>query len=202
MLSGIPLREIREYRADRSVPSPNWSARPAAVDTLAVLVVHATADEGNEAGAESWMCNPKSQASAHLHLHRDGSLTRLVADRHKAWHAGVSAWRVHPTGERVSDLNRISLGIELANRNDGREPYTDAQYRTLAAVVAWYVRQGLALENVVGHEAIAPGRKSDPGPAFDWPRLKTAVIRTLHPDPQPTLAGVDGLPAGDLDLVP
>lgn len=187
MSSGIPLSQIVDYPADRERPSPNWSARPAAVERVQVLVVHATADGGSEEGAESWMCAPKSKVSAHLHLRRDGTLTRHVADRHKAWHAGPSDWRLYPTGERVSDLNRISIGIEVANRCDRAESYTRAQYDRLAAVVAHYVRQGLALENVVGHEQISPGRKVDPGPCFDWVRLRLDVLRLLHPDPAPAV---------------
>ena len=184
----IPLHGLREYEADRTRLSPNWSARPAEVNALDVLVIHATEDGGNEEGAESWMCDPASKVSAHFHLHRDGSLVRLVGDKRKAWHAGPSDWRLYPTGVRVSDLNRVSLGIEIANRCDGRELYTGAQYDTLAAVVAHYCRQGLSLENVCGHEQIAPHRRSDPGVMFSWTRLRLDVLRLLHPDPDPSIA--------------
>lgn len=180
----IRIEAVRDYPADRERPSPNWSARPADAD-ISLIVLHATADDGNEDAAEAWMCNPGSKVSAHLHLRRDGTLTRLVADRRKAWHAGVSAWRLAPTGERVEDCNRISLGIEIAGRNDGRELYTAAQYDTLARVVAHYVRQGVLLENVCAHSDIAPHRKTDPGVAFCWPRLRIDVLRLLHPDPDP-----------------
>lgn len=202
MSTGIPLHQLTDYPADRERPSPNWSARPAAVDRIQVLVIHATADEGSEAGAESWMCNPASQVSAHLHLRRDGTLTRHVADKRKAWHAGPSDWRLYPTGERVSDLNTRSIGIEVANRLDTREPYTRAQYDRLAAVVAHYVRQGLALENVCGHEQISPGRKVDPGPTFDWMRLKIDVLRLLHPEPAPPVVAAAPPVAPALHLDP
>lgn len=202
MSTGILLERLREHPADRERSSPNWSPRPASVERISVLVLHATADEGNEEGAESWMCDPASKVSAHLHLHRDGTLTRLVSDRRKAWHAGRSSWRLYPTGERLSDLNTRSLGIEIANRCDGHEPYTDAQYATLAPLVAWYCRQGLALENVVGHEQIAEphGRKVDPGPLFEWARLKVGVLTILHPAPRPDIDPDRG--AFDLPLPP
>lgn len=187
-MNGVVLAGLRPYPTDRVRPSPNWSARPVDVEAITVLVVHATADGGNEEAAEAWLCDPDSQVSAHVHLRRDGTLTRLVPDRRKAWHAGKSEWKLYPTGEYVSDLNRISLGVEVANCNDGREAYTEAQYRTLARLVAHYCRQGLALENVCGHEQIAPHRKSDPGPAFAWDRLRFDVLRLLHPEDGPELA--------------
>jgi N-acetyl-anhydromuramyl-L-alanine amidase AmpD len=204
-MTGIALREVQSYPADRVRSSPNWRARPADVDAISVLVVHATADGGDEEGAETWMCNPSSKVSAHLHLRRDGTLTRLVVDRRAAYHAGTSDWRLYPSGLHVSNLNRISLGIEVANRNDGREPYTAAQYDRLAAVVHHYCRQGLALENVCGHEHIAPNRKHDPGPAFDWARLRLDVLRLRHPDPAPDIDGAPDdpdFPALHLDPLP
>lgn len=182
---GIALRSILEYPAERERASPNWSARPANVDAIEMLLVHGTEDGGNEAACLDWLCDPASKVSAHLLLHRDGSLTRLVADRRKAWHAGVSDWRLYPSERWVSDLNRLALGIEVCNRCDGREPYTEAQYVTLSQVVAHYCRQGLAMQNVTGHEDVAPHRKRDPGPLFEWPRLRLDALRLLFPAPLP-----------------
>lgn len=185
----IRLGDIQSYPADRVHASPNWSTRPASVVGVQLVVIHATADEGDEAGAETWLTHAGSQVSAHLLFLRDGTVVRLVADRRKAWHAGTSTWRL-TTGERVSDLNRISLGWEVANRNDGREEYTDAQYASLARAAAWYMRQGLAMADFVGHEDIAPGRKVDPGPLFDWSRFRVDSILARHaPNPVPQIAG-------------
>lgn len=169
----IPLDKIVPYKADRIVESPNHGVRRAKM--LAGVVIHATADGGNEAGSVEWMRNPKSQASAHLLIHRDGSVTRLVDDRRRAWHAGVASWR------GSTDVNSVALGWELANRNDGREEYTPEQYARLAEIAAHYVAQGLTLADFVGHSEIAPGRKTDPGPRFDWDRFRADVGRLTDP---------------------
>jgi N-acetyl-anhydromuramyl-L-alanine amidase AmpD len=78
------------------------------VNAIACVVLHATADGGDEAGAESWMRNPASQASAHLHIRRSGTVVRLVSDQRRAWHAGTSRWRGR------MDVNDFSLRWELA----------------------------------------------------------------------------------------
>ena len=155
--------------------SPNQNARPLDVHGIACVVLHATADEGNEAGAESWMCDAASQVSAHLHIRRDGQVTRLVDDRRRAWHAGASVW------QGLGEVNDFSLGWEIANRNDGREPYTVAQYETLAQLAAAYVAQGVPLEAFVSHAEIAlpAGRKRDPA-GFDWNRFRTGVCAPMH----------------------
>jgi len=97
-----------------------------------------------------------------------------VGDRRRAWHAGVSRWR------GFGDVNGVSLGWELANRNDGREAYTDAQYAAVARLAAHYGRQGLPLDAFVSHAAVAlpPGRKTDPR-GFDWARFRGEVRRRL-----------------------
>ena len=171
----IPWARLKPAPADRVRPSPNQNARPSSAPDLACIVLHATADGGSEAGAESWMTEQISSASAHLHLRRDGTVVRLVPDTRRAWHAGVSRWRGR------SGVNDFSLGWEIANRNDGREPYTDAQYAVLARLAAHYVRQGLPLEAFVSHAAIAlpKGRKTDPA-GFDWTRFHTGVREQLR----------------------
>ena len=150
--------------------SPNQNARPLDVPGIACVVLHATADEGNEAGAESWMCDAVSQVSAHLHIRRDGHVTRLVDDGRRAWHAGASQW------QGLGEVNDYSLGWEIANRNDGREPYTVAQYETLVQLAAAYVAQGIPMDAFVSHAEIAlpAGRKRDPA-GFDWNRFRTGV---------------------------
>ena len=152
----ITLWQLRPYMSDgEMVPSPNYGVR--VVDAIEGIVLHATADDGNEGGAflallaeEPGELPPPGQST--------GRVTRLVGDQQRAWHAGISWWR------GTSDVNSITLGIEIANRNDG-EPYTDAQYLRVAEIVAHYCRQGLALDDVVSHESIAAERKTDP---FGW----------------------------------
>ena len=116
------------------------------------------------------MCDTASQVSAHLHVRRDGHVTRLVDDDRRAWHAGASMW------QGLGEVNDFSLGWEIANRNDGREPYTAAQYDTLVQLAAAYVAQGLPLDAFVSHAEIAlpAGRKRDPA-GFDWNRFRTGV---------------------------
>lgn len=157
----IPLHELRPYAADRERPSPNFSARPSGA-AIRYIILHATA--GSDEGAESWMADPISGVSAHLHIRRDGSITRHVDDAQKGWHAGVSSW------EGRTDLNGESLGWEIGNRNDGAEPYTGAQYRAVARLLHHYLPQGLDRSAVLSHAQVAPGRKTDPM-GWDWARM-------------------------------
>jgi N-acetylmuramoyl-L-alanine amidase len=173
----IPLNRIRPAPASRIRRTPNHGPRPAAAPAILCVVLHATQDGGNGREAEEWLCNPASQASAHLLIHRDGSVVRLVPDHRRAWHAGVSRWQGR------ADVNDFSLGWEICNRNDGRERYTEAQYAAVLRLAAHYVRQGLPLEAFVSHAAVAlpPGRKSDPR-GWDWTRFRSGTLRLLeHP---------------------
>jgi len=111
------------------------------------------------------------RVSAHLFIRRDGELLQCVPLHRRAWHAGVSSFQGRPA------CNDYSLGIELEGSDD--QPYDDAQYAALAAVLLllqqhWPLLQG---ERIVGHSDVAPGRKSDPGPAFDWLRLRALIDR-------------------------
>ena len=171
----IPLLRLTPYPGDGSAPSPNFGTRQA----LAIqgIVLHATADGGNETGALAWLCSPESRVSCHLLVGRSGYVTRLVGDQQRAWHAGLSRWR------RTRDVNSITLGIEIANRNDG-EPYTDAQYHRTAEIVAHYCRQGLTMGDVVGHGEITDERRTDPA-GWNWDRFRRLVREQLH------LAGVE-----------
>ena len=102
------------------------------------------------------------RVSAHFFIRRDGALLQFVSCNDRAWHAGVSSWRGR---ERCNDF---SIGIELEGADD--VPYTARQYAKLAALLRALKRR-FPLEAAVGHSDIAPGRKTDPGPAFDWDRL-------------------------------
>lgn len=109
------------------------------------------------------------RVSAHLLIRRDGSLTQYVPFHLRAWHAGVSHFGVR---ERCNDF---SIGIELEGTDT--VPYTARQYRRLATVTRLIMRHYPAVTpaRVVGHSDIAPGRKTDPGPAFDWKRFRRSL---------------------------
>ena len=109
------------------------------------------------------------RVSAHALIRRDGAITQYVPFAERAWHAGRSRY-----GEREA-CNDFSIGIELEGAD--QVPYEAAQYAALAqlirALCACYAT--LSPDRVVGHSDIAPGRKTDPGPAFDWRRLRAAL---------------------------
>jgi AmpD protein len=106
------------------------------------------------------------QVSAHFFVRRDGTLFQFVPCTERAWHAGVSSWRGR---ERCNDF---SIGVELEGADD--IPYTPAQYAVLAALL-WALKNRYPIQAAVGHSDVAPGRKTDPGPAFDWDRLARLV---------------------------
>jgi AmpD protein len=102
------------------------------------------------------------RVSSHFLLRRDGELVQFVPLQLRAWHAGASRWRGR---ERCNDF---SIGIELEGTDAG--PYEPAQYAGLAALLR-ALRRRLPLRSIAAHSEVAPGRKSDPGAAFDWQRL-------------------------------
>ena len=103
------------------------------------------------------------KVSSHFLIRRDGALVQFVPCAKRAWHAGESSWRGR---ERCNDF---SIGVELEGTDD--LPYETAQYATLARLTRALVRR-YPIAHVAGHSDIAPGRKSDPGPAFDWGRYR------------------------------
>jgi len=161
----------------RQVPSPNWDLRPsdAAID---LLVIHNISLPPGEFGGP-WIdalfqnrLNPAAhpyfatlqglRVSAHLLIRRDGVLVQYVPLHLRAWHAGQS--RFHGR----ANCNDFSIGIELEGSDTC--PFTEPQYRTLAQVTRDLLGQYPAItsERITGHSDIAPGRKTDPGPLFDW----------------------------------
>lgn len=165
----------------RRCPSPNRDARADGV-AAELLVVHNISlppyHYGGR-GVEQLFTNTLDAAehpyyatihhlrvSAHFFIRRNGELVQFVPVTERAWHAGVSSWRGR---ERCNDF---SLGVELEGCDF--EPFADAQYRTLIAL-ARLLKQQLGLTGMTGHEHIAPGRKTDPGPYFDWARLRRLV---------------------------
>lgn len=117
------------------------------------------------------------RVSAHLLVRRDGSVVQYVPFDRRAWHAGASQWHGR---ERCNDF---SIGIELEGTDAGG--YERAQYAALARIVAalCLAYPSLSPERVVGHSDVAPGRKTDPGIAFDWPLLRTLVRLDLEVGP-------------------
>ena len=114
------------------------------------------------------------RVSAHLLIERTGTVTQFVPFDKRAWHAGESEWQGR------EDCNDFSIGIELEGSDDS--PFEDSQYTvlvdTLIALLNRYPT--LSLGNIVGHNEIAAGRKTDPGVGFDWKRLLTAVAAQLN----------------------
>ncbi|WP_268248170.1 1,6-anhydro-N-acetylmuramyl-L-alanine amidase AmpD [Paludibacterium paludis] len=106
------------------------------------------------------------RVSAHFFVRRDGELVQFVPVGRRAWHAGVSSWRGR------DGCNDFSVGVEMEGCDF--EPFSDAQYRTLIALARCLMRDQ-PLAGMTGHEDIAPNRKTDPGPWFDWERVRRAV---------------------------
>lgn len=163
----------------RVVDSPNQDERPpGAAVTLAV--VHCISLPPGEYGGDAIerlftnRLDPDAHSyfreiaglrvSAHFLIRRNGELVQFVPVERRAWHAGASCWRGR------SRCNDFSVGIELEGTEHA--PFEDAQYRTLIRLL-----QDLKLREVAAHSDIAPGRKTDPGPHFDWPRVLSALAR-------------------------
>jgi N-acetyl-anhydromuramoyl-L-alanine amidase len=165
----------------RQVLSPHFDARPKGV-APELIVVHGISLPPGEFGGPwidhlfagdlppdvhpSFRDTTALRVSAHALIRRDGSITQYVPFGMRAWHAGPSQYRGR-TG-----CNDFSIGIELEGTD--ATPYSDAQYESLAALVRALLSTypTLAAEHIAGHSDIAPGRKTDPGPAFDWQRWR------------------------------
>ncbi len=152
-------------------PSPNFDDRPdgGIVDTL---VLHYTGMETAEAALDR-LTDPEAKVSAHYLIDEDGTVVRMVAEDHRAWHAGVAFWR------GATDINARSIGIELVNPGHefGYRPFPEAQTAALIDLANHIVaRQRIPARNVVGHSDVAPRRKMDPGELFDWPRLAASRV--------------------------
>jgi len=168
--------------------SPNFgSRRGGAVPDMVVL--HYT---GMATAAEALhrLCDPDAAVSAHYLIDRDGTVIRLVAEAMRAWHAGASGWG------GVRDINSRSIGIELVNpgAGPGGHPFPEPQMAALEALLdAVVARWRIVPERVLGHACVAPGRKADPGPRFDWRRL-ALTGRAVWLDPPGGDAAVHGAP--------
>lgn len=111
------------------------------------------------------LCDPEAEVSAHYVICKTGRITQLVPEGLRAWHAGAGEW------QGLTDINSRSIGIELDN--DGQGPFSEPLMQSLEALLGPMLRAwSIPPENVIGHSDLAPGRKFDPGPWFDWIRLE------------------------------
>ena len=162
----------------RYVPSPNCDARPAGMPIELVVVHNISLPPGEFGGpgiVDLFLNRLRPEAhpyyagiaqlrvSAHFLIRRDGAMIQFVACAQRAWHAGVSHWRGR---ERCNDF---SIGIELEGTDE--MAYEDAQYARLNALLV-LLKERYPIVAVTGHADIAPGRKTDPGQAFEWSRIK------------------------------
>ena len=163
----------------REAPSPNWDERMLPVS---MVVLHYTGMRSGEEALER-MCDAAAKVSAHYMIDEDGTVTRLVPEDKRAWHAGRSYWR------GITDVNSASVGIELVNPGHewGYRPFTDAQMESLVPLLAAIVkRHNVPIANVVGHSDVAPARKDDPGELFEWELL--ARYKLALPTPKPRIS--------------
>ncbi|WP_242652227.1 N-acetylmuramoyl-L-alanine amidase [Limimaricola pyoseonensis] len=128
-----------------------------------LVVLHYTAMESHDAALER-LCDPAAEVSAHWLISEAGETVALVPEERRAWHAGAGRWGA------VEDVNSRSIGIELTNRGD--HPFAGPQMAALERLLAQILdRWSIPPERVIGHSDMAPERKDDPGPRFDWRRL-------------------------------
>jgi len=137
-----------------------------------MLVLHYTGMRTAEEAIER-LCDPAAKVSAHYVIDEDGTVSRLVAEENRAWHAGISSW------QGSTDVNGASIGIELVNPGHewGYRDFPEVQMAALEALARGILaRHPIPGDRVVGHSDVAPLRKQDPGERFDWRRLARAGI--------------------------
>lgn len=177
--SGI-LNEVEYY------PSPNCDERPshAAINLLVIHNISLPPGDFDSNAVIEFFCNhldydahpyystlKEVRVSSHLYIRRSGQIIQFVPFQQRAWHAGESSF----AGE--SRCNDFSIGIELEGTDN--LSYTSEQYQQLATVTQSLMQcyPGITPERIVGHSDIAPTRKTDPGPAFDWPTYRGLLIK-------------------------
>ncbi len=152
-----------------SRPSPNAGPRRDGARPD-MIVLHHTAMRSTDAALER-LCDPAAEVSSHYLIAENGRIHALVPEADRAWHAGAGTWGT------VTDVNSRSIGIELANAGplDGFPPFPEPQMRALEALLTDIRnRWSIPPARVIAHSDMAPGRKADPGPKFDWRRLALA----------------------------
>lgn len=178
--------------AARRVASPNADPRPQGFEPELIVIHGISLPPGRYGGpwidrlftnslpveADPYFATIRElRVSSHVLIDRKGRITQYVPFHQRAWHAGQSYWRGR------ANCNDFSIGIELEGTDD--EPYDARQYRALAPLIGALQRvyPSLAAGWIAGHSDIAPGRKTDPGPAFDWPRVRTLVALETSSSP-------------------
>jgi AmpD protein len=167
--------------AARYLASPNCDERPPG-EAVTLLVIHNISLPPGEFGGDGierlftneldaaaypyYRSLAGARVSAHFLIRRTGELVQFVPCAKRAWHAGASAWRGR------SCCNDFSIGIELEGADD--VPYMESQYRLLAEL-ARVLRSAYPIADIAGHSDIAPSRKTDPGPGFDWARFRDSI---------------------------
>lgn len=168
-------------RGTRFIPSPNFDERPAGCD-ISLLVIHNISlppDKFGGNGVIELFTNSLDleahpyysqlrglKVSAHFFIRRSGEIIQFVPCEKRAWHAGESCW------EGRARCNDYSLGIELEGTDT--VPFTDAQYAALVPLTR-ALQKTYPISSIAGHSDVAPGRKTDPGPCFDWARYRAAL---------------------------
>lgn len=164
----------------RYFPSPNFNQRPTGID-IDLLVIHNISLPPGEFGGDGidrlftnqldaaehpyYEQIHNMQVSSHLLIRRDGEVVQYVSFNDRAWHAGRSEYQGR------NECNDFAIGIELEGTDD--IPYEEAQYLNLAGVTNGIMQvYPIGMEHITGHSDIAPGRKTDPGPVFDWAYYK------------------------------
>jgi AmpD protein len=165
----------------RRVASPNFDARPVGMP-VSLLIIHNISlppDEFGGTGVERFFTNTLDieehpyyeklrgvTVSAHFFIRRNGEIVQFVSCHRRAWHAGASLWRGR------ARCNDFSIGIEL----EGSDfvPFADAQYASLCYLTR-RLQRAYPISDIAGHSDVAPGRKTDPGPHFDWPRYLNSL---------------------------
>jgi AmpD protein len=189
-----PVSRISRFAIDAAgmcagatwVPSPNCDLRPEGARVELVVIHNISLPPGEfggphvtdlfrnclDCGAHPYFAALAGvEVSAHFLVRRDGGLIQYVPCEMRAWHAGASTWKGR---ERCNDF---SVGVELEGTDE--VPFTDAQYASLADLTrALFARYG-PLE-LAGHSDLAPGRKTDPGPRFDWKRYRASLATPSH----------------------
>lgn len=165
-------------QAARHCPSPNFGPRPAGASIDLVVIHSISLPPGKYGGPQveqlftnqlDWQAHPYfeqirgMEVSSHFFIRRDGELVQFVDADARAWHAGTSCWRGR------GHCNDDSIGVELEGLEGER--FEAAQYATLVQLCAC-LGERYPIAHIAGHEHIAPGRKQDPGPGFDWPLLQ------------------------------
>jgi N-acetyl-anhydromuramoyl-L-alanine amidase len=165
------------------VTSPNYDDRPAgAIELLVIHNISLPPDEFGGDGVQRLFTNTLDvtahpyyptiaalKVSAHFFVRRDGQIVQFVSCSKRAWHAGESCW------QGVSRCNDFSIGIELEGSD--AVPFTDAQYAALGRLTT-ALRAAYPIRGIAGHSDIAPQRKTDPGPCFDWLRYLAGLCET------------------------